>query len=60
MLALGGARSYVGRTFDVAAVWRSYATAVSGRAIDADHHLAEEAPRPTEGALREFLAAVHW
>ena len=37
LLALWGARSYVGRTFDVAAIWRSYATAVSGRAVNADH-----------------------
>jgi haloacetate dehalogenase len=58
--ALWGARSYVGRSFDVAAVWRSYATAVSGRAVDADHYLAEEAPAATEGALRDFLAALSW
>jgi haloacetate dehalogenase len=56
LLALWGTRSYVGRSFDVAEVWRSYATAVSGRAVDADHYLAEEAPRATEGALRDFLA----
>ena len=60
LLALWGARSYVGRSFDVAAVWRSYATAVSGRAVDADHYLAEEAPAATEGALRDFLAALSW
>jgi haloacetate dehalogenase len=56
LLALWGTRSYVGRNFDVAAVWRSYATTVSGRAVDADHYLAEEAPAATEGALRDFLA----
>jgi haloacetate dehalogenase len=56
LLALWGTRSYVGRSFDVAAVWRSYATMVSGRAVDADHYLAEEAPAATEGALRDFLA----
>jgi haloacetate dehalogenase len=60
LLALWGTRSYVGRTFDVAAVWRSYATAVSAGAVDADHYLAEEAPRPTDGALREFLAGLRW
>jgi haloacetate dehalogenase len=60
LLALWGARSYVGRTFDVAAVWRSYATAVSGRAVDADHYLAEEAPEASEGALRDFLAGLGW
>jgi haloacetate dehalogenase len=57
LLALWGANSYVGRNFDVPAVWRSYATNVSGQAIDADHYLPEEAPRPTEAALRDFLAS---
>lgn len=60
LLALWGARSYVGRSFDVAAVWRSYATAVSGHAVDADHYLAEEAPAATEDALRDFLAGLSW
>lgn len=60
LLALWGARSYVGRSFDVAAVWRSYATAVSGQAVDADHYLAEEAPQATEAALRDFLAGLSW
>lgn len=60
LLALWGASSYVGRTFDVAAIWRSYATAVSGRAVNADHYLAEEAPPASEGALRDFLAGLCW
>jgi len=60
LLALWGAQSYVGRNFDVPAVWRSYASAVSGQAIDADHYLAEEAPAPTERALREFLTGLCW
>jgi haloacetate dehalogenase len=60
LLALWGARSYVGRSFDVPAVWRSYANVVSGQAIDADHYLAEEAPAHTEVALREFLAGLCW
>jgi haloacetate dehalogenase len=58
LLALWGTESYVGRNFDVAAVWRAYATAVTGQAIKADHYLAEEAPQATEAALREFLAEV--
>ncbi len=58
LLALWGAKSYVGRNFDVAAVWRSYATTVSGHAIEADHYLAEEAPQATEGALRQFLGSL--
>lgn len=60
LLALWGTSSYVGRSFDVAAVWRSYATAVSGQGVEADHYLAEEAPLPTEAALRGFLAGLRW
>jgi haloacetate dehalogenase len=60
LLALWGARSYVGTSFDVAAVWRSYATDVAAATVDADHYLAEEAPDATEGALREFLAGCSW
>lgn len=57
-LALWGAHSYVGRNFDVLATWASYAPGVSGRAIEADHYLAEEAPDATADALRAFLSAA--
>lgn len=57
-LALWGAHSYVGRSFDVLATWESYAPGVVGQAIDADHYLAEEAPDATAWALRGFLAEV--
>lgn len=57
-LALWGAHSYVGRNFDVLSTWESYAPGIAGRAIDADHYLAEEAPEPTASALRSFLAEV--
>jgi haloacetate dehalogenase len=56
LLALWGANSYVGRNFDVPAVWRCYATDVSAQPINADHYLPEEAPHPTEAALRDFFA----
>jgi haloacetate dehalogenase len=56
LLALWGARSYVGTHFDVLAVWREYARGVGGAAIDADHYLPEEAPRDTEAAVLAFLA----
>lgn len=59
LLALWGARSYVGRNFDVTPVWRDYADDVTGHAVDADHYLAEEAPAPTVAALQEFLNGVH-
>lgn len=57
-LALWGAHSYVGRNFDVLSTWEPYAPGVGGRAIDADHYLAEEAPEPTASALRTFLTEV--
>lgn len=57
-LALWGAHSYVGRNFDVLSTWEPYAPRITGRSIDADHYLAEEAPAPTASALRTFLAEV--
>jgi haloacetate dehalogenase len=56
LLALWGATSYVGRSFEVSAVWSSYAGEVTGVAVDADHYLAEENPLATIGALRDFWA----
>lgn len=56
VLALWGAHSYVGRNFDVPAVWERYAPGVIGAAIDADHYLAEESPGATASALQSFLA----
>lgn len=58
VLALWGESSYVGRSFDVPRVWSQYAENVRGRAIPADHYLAEENPEATTDALREFWKAV--
>jgi haloacetate dehalogenase len=58
VLALWGRESYVGRDFDPPAVWRLYATDVSGIAVAADHYVAEEAPEPTIAALRAFLERI--
>jgi haloacetate dehalogenase len=55
-LALWGGRGFVGRHYDVLAVWREYADDVNGTAIDCGHFLAEEAPEPTLTALTDFLA----
>jgi len=60
LLALWGSHSYVGRHFDVISTWRSYATAVTGTAIEADHYLAEEAPAPTAGQLERFFLGLAW
>ncbi|QFU90836.1 alpha/beta fold hydrolase [Amycolatopsis sp. YIM 10] len=55
LLALWGAESFVGRTYDVTSVWRSYAGDVRGLPLPADHYLPEEAPRETTDALRAFF-----
>jgi haloacetate dehalogenase len=56
LLVMWGAAGFVGRHYDVAAIWQSYATQVSTTAIaSAGHFLAEEAPAATAAALSKFL-----
>ena len=56
LLVMWGAAGFVGRHYDPAAVWRSYATDVSTTAIASSaHFLAEEAPAATAAALTQFL-----
>jgi haloacetate dehalogenase len=57
LLTLWGARSVVGRLYDPIEVWKTYATDVRGQALDAGHFIAEERPRETLAALREFLGS---
>jgi len=53
---LWGAAGFVGRQYDVPAVWESYAANVSTMAIaGSGHFLAEEAPEATAAALTQFL-----
>lgn len=54
-LALWGRHGYVGRNFDVPAVWADYAIDLRCREVDADHYLAEDAAEETAGALSTFL-----
>lgn len=56
VLALWGEHSFVGRTYDVPAVWRAYAQDVTGTALPCDHYVPEEAPERTAEALRGFFA----
>ncbi|MFI5614165.1 alpha/beta fold hydrolase [Amycolatopsis sp. NPDC051903] len=56
LLALWGEHSFVGRTYDVLDVWRSYADDVRGQALPADHYLPEEQPALVTAALREFFS----
>jgi haloacetate dehalogenase len=55
LLALWGAKSYVGQNFDVAAVWQQCAHDARGAAIEADHYLPEEQPGETAEHLMRFL-----
>ncbi|MBV9379915.1 MAG: alpha/beta hydrolase [Streptosporangiaceae bacterium] len=58
VLTLWGSDSFVGRHYDVLAVWRRYATKVTGQALPCDHYLPEQAPAETSSALLSFLAGL--
>ena len=55
LLALWGGRGVMEKTYDVEAVWREYASDVTGSPLDAGHYLAEERPDETVRELRGFL-----
>ncbi len=56
LLALWGARNFVGRLYDPLAVWRDYAEGdVSGGPVDCGHYLAEEAPDAVRDAFLRFF-----
>lgn len=56
LLVLWGSRGFVHRTYDVMAVWRSYADNVEGRLLDCGHFLPEEAPESVLAELQRWLA----
>jgi haloacetate dehalogenase len=55
VLALWGGQGFVGKTYDVLAIWRDWADDVRGRALDCGHYLPEEAPDDTFVELRAFF-----
>jgi len=55
LLVLWGAKGFVGRNYDVLALWREKFRDVRGAAIDCGHFLPEEAPLEVVNALREFV-----
>jgi len=57
VLALWAGRGELGRWYDALAIWRDWASDVTGRALDSGHHLALEAPDETYRALYEFFRA---
>lgn len=54
-LLLWGENGLVGKNYDVLPIWRQYAHAVQGRALDCGHFLAEERPDETLRALKDFF-----
>jgi haloacetate dehalogenase len=57
LLALWGAKGFVGRRYDVLAEWRRRAADVRGGPIPSGHFLAEEAPAETAEALLAFFGS---
>ena len=55
LLALWGAKGFVGRNYDVLALWREKASRVTGAGLDCGHFLPEEATREVAEALRQFI-----
>lgn len=53
---LWGSKGAVGAWYDVAGIWRGWASDVRGQAIDCGHFLPEEKPAETLAALRSFFA----
>lgn len=56
LFALWSEKGYVGRTHDVLAVWREYATDVRGKSLPCGHYMPEEMPDETYDMLRAFLS----
>ncbi|MBS0512464.1 MAG: alpha/beta hydrolase [Proteobacteria bacterium] len=57
VLVLWGAKGFVGRTYDVLALWREKAIDVTGQGLDCGHFLPEEMPGEVAGALLRFVDA---
>lgn len=56
VLVLWGAKGFVGRTYDVLALWREKAIDVTGQGMDCGHFLPEEMPGEVADALLGFVA----
>jgi len=55
VLAIWGAKGFVGNKYDVVAEWKKWATVVTGYSLPCGHYLPEEAPDETLAALLSFL-----
>ncbi len=58
LLVLWGAKGFVGRTYDVLALWKEKALNVHGTGFDCGHFLPEEVPEEVASSIRQFLADV--
>ena len=58
MLAIWGAQGIPSETTGPLAIWKRWASNVSGGAIDSGHYLAEENPAATAKALLDFFSAT--
>ena len=56
VLALWGARWHLADWYDVLAIWRDWASDVTGRALECGHYVAEERPEETLAELHAFLS----
>lgn len=56
ILILWGSKGFVGRNYDVLALWREKALDVSGKALPCGHFLPEELPDDVAHELVEFVA----
>jgi haloacetate dehalogenase len=56
LLVLWGERGFVGRKYDLLAVWADRAGSVQGQGLACGHYLPEEAPEATLAALAAFFA----
>lgn len=57
LLVLWGAKGFVGRSYDVLALWREKAVDVRGEGLDCGHFLPEEAPAEVADKLLRFFRA---
>ena len=57
LLALWGSAGIPNETSGPLAIWREWATKVTGKSIDSGHFLTEENPHATATALLDFFTA---
>ena len=55
LAALWGERGAMGRLYDVLAIWRDYATHVTGKGLPAGHNLQEDVPDQVHAEIRTLI-----